>query len=98
MELILIPAQTGNGIMTIYTNQKNIFSVDSGPPKKERHATPNQLGVECPSSLEVSYQLTDNFSICVHFPNSISWLAGIIIKSSSNSKWNYENVHNLQIL
>ena len=27
----------------------------------ERHVTPNQLGVVCPSSLEVSYELTNSF-------------------------------------
>ena len=35
MELKLIPAQTGNGTMKMYTNPKSFLSVDSWPPKSK---------------------------------------------------------------
>ena len=35
MELELIPAQTGNGTMKMYTNPKPFLSVDSWPPKSK---------------------------------------------------------------
>ena len=35
----LIPTQTGNGIMKMYTNCKIDLSVYGWPPKEEGHAT-----------------------------------------------------------
>ena len=48
----LIPAQTGNEIMKMFSNCKSNLS------KEEGHATPNYLVLVCPSTLEVSSQLT----------------------------------------
>ena len=49
---ILIIPFPGNGTMKKYTSCRINLLV-------EGHATPNWLGVLCPSSLEVSYQLTN---------------------------------------